>query len=1321
MRWITVAWLALLAPWAVLAQPGPLTNGGFEESRLDGGPADWELLGSAQVETVEAHSGQRVLHLLRTPETQGEVGLNRAWSPTSGGQGAMLAERKGAVRFWYKAASADPADSLQVIVVPMNGTPQEVGGQRTQWIVPASHLGDGEWHQGALAYDYSGNADIQWVHVAARLTGTEGDMWLDDFEWLPEVGPVLQCAAPTIEEVPGEEGLAAELTVTVRNVGDAPLPAGTVSFSLPTGLTAEPAEPKFAEIAPRQQVDVPCMLTGRRSRSGQQIGARASAGGQETSSALTLRSTLHPASLRLAALVAKPGEPLEVELLAENRGTVMLPVPPCELTVPEGVEAGPGKPVTDIPPGVTAPVARWQVTVAAPRPFARIAARVKGAPEVASSYVVCAPRLPGTADATEADCALYAGSDRAFAAHRPSGESFVGTDRVRLALTPVSSGALLGALQVRDGEAWRTVAVLPYLGLLATPEAESVLRANGPTSVKGGVGAELRLAGATDLGGIRWRTEWRFSVQPGADTVHYALSARPDADAEVLALEGPMLQTETPAGAEREDAILPGLEWLVRGEESSNALDIKPEHPDRLRVVPHPRKITVPAAAVRTGDTVVGLLWDTPPMQESAGASFAAEAGPASVVFASPDRFEGHPGSTMGLFLPSVGEWVPENARRATKPLPVERNRALSLSADLLATAGASGCLVALERWYGLHGWPEPLPSPRGDLLNEIEFSLRGYLKDRALWNPTWRKWYTDLIVGFQPTDAPADDLLRGAGLLPPGEAPDAARALAAEALGGDERTLALRTQSRADPAGLAALARAVRGLIASQQADGNWAFGGPKAGPWPEKGVNYDVLGAVGACEVGLTAPNATRVLQLALLTGDPEASAAGLRALEAMRAFRVPRAAQVWEVPVHTPDILACSAAVDAYLLGYRLTGDPALLEEAVYWARTGLPFVYVWAPRDLPAMQGASVPVFGATGYGLSWFGVAVQWNGLAYAESLAELSRYDKSFAWARVSEALYRSAMYQQATEGDRLAQWPDAVNLIPGRPGLHGQTPPCFQPSSILRHLFREAGLHVTSEVIVVRQKDGQLAIRAGADIADARWDGGRLSFTLRFGPGERGAAEVIATTRPVSVSLDGEALEERDDLWTADQPGWRWIEQGPMLEVRVTETGEHTIEVEGARRAELALGPPLRTEIDFSFAENLDGWLGVHDLAPLGIADGRLVTQSTGADPYMTREGLLVEGREGDALVVRLSLSGGQGSLGVFWGTEDDPGTSPARELSARCPADGAIQEVRLPLGEHPQWAGHRVLLLRLDPGGDAPGAGIAIESIRLARAGEQ
>ena len=1022
-------------------------------------------------------------------------------------------------------------------------------------------------------------------------------------------------------------------------------------------------------------------------------------GGQSVDATLPLRPELALVGLTGERMIVKSGESVVVSLVVRNTGTVAAPAPGAHLDLPEGLTASllPGE--ARVRPGTEAAVLRWRIAALAPAALATLRVRVDGVRDEATLPLVIAERLPADMPVSGPVYARVEGD-----------QAVVGTEKTRLVLARNAGGFGLGALQTRSGGKWRTVAWLPRLGLLATERGESVLAADQASAVRDGTGARLLLQGDTTAGGVTWSVRWELSARSGEESIGYSLSAKANGRAAVLALEGPMLYAGEGTPEVREDAIVPGLEWLVRGEESSSALDFRPDHPDRLRYVPHPYKVTVPAVGMRFGDTAVGLLWPPPPQQQTS-----ALAGPASLVFASPNRFEGHRNHLMGLQLPAVGERLPENGRRAGKPLVVVAGQSLSLSADLLVVSGAKDSLVALDRWFARYGVADPLPFPRGDARAEIAFSLRGYFRERALWNPEWRKWYSDLIVGFHPTDAPAKDLLWGADLLQTGPVAAEARALAAEVLGGDERSREERTQHRADPAALQAWARRVRGLTASQAADGSWRFAGDKAGEWPAQGANYRVLGPVGASEVGLSAAHAADVLGYALVSGDPEARAAGVKALAAMRAFRVPRAAQVWEVPVHTPDILASARAVDAFLAGYHLTGDAAYLRDAVYWARTGLPFVYVWNPHDQPAMRGATIPVLGGTSYVLSWLGVAVQWNGLAYARSLLDLAEVDNSFPWERVAENIVRSAMYQQATEGPRLAQWPDALNFIAGRKGPHGSTPPCFQPATILHLTFRLLGQRMDPVTVPVRQGKEQIALRGTATFTDANWTGDKVRFTAACAPLQRGTLEVVGITRPREVRVNGAVLPARAGEWAAGGAAWRWHEGVAGLEVRLPAPGRHVIEVEGVSCAAVAAQPPVLREIEFRFDRDTEGWIAAHDLAPLAAAGGRLESTTTGADPYLVREGLYVQGRPGDVLVIRLSLQGGGAGGSVFWGTLAQPGFAPARELPFTLAPAGSAQEIRVPVGKHAGWAGQIVTSLRVDPGGGAPAVALAIHSIRL------
>jgi hypothetical protein len=82
-----------------------------------------------------------------------------------------------------------------------------------------------------------------------------------------------------------------------------------------------------------------------------------------------------------------------------------------------------------------------------------------------------------------------------------------------------------------------------------------------------------------------------------------------------------------------------------------------------------------------------------------------------------------------------------------------------------------------------------------------------------------------------------------------------------------------------------------VNGLIAQQQPDGSFRYRGQY-----QKGHYEDT--ASGYC-----ARPAAVLLEYAKLTGDKLALSAGLKTLDYMKRFRVPRGAQTWELSLHTP----------------------------------------------------------------------------------------------------------------------------------------------------------------------------------------------------------------------------------------------------------------------------------------------------------------------------------------------------------------------------------------------------------------------------------
>jgi len=207
-----------------------------------------------------------------------------------------------------------------------------------------------------------------------------------------------------------------------------------------------------------------------------------------------------------------------------------------------------------------------------------------------------------------------------------------------------------------------------------------------------------------------------------------------------------------------------------------------------------------------------------------------------------------------------------------------------------------------------------------------------------------------------------------------------------------------------------------VRGILARQQPDGSFRYSGPY-----RRGHFEDT--ASGVC-----ARPAATLLDYAWMTGDEEALEAGIRTLEYMKRFRTPRGAQVWEVPLHTPDLLASAYLVWAYVRGYELTGRGEYLAEARRWALSGVPFVYLW--NEYPVMLYATPPVYGATNWQAPcWIGLPVQWVGLVYAYALAMLAPYEDTLDWHHLAQGILIAGRQMQHPDGEYAGLLPDAFAI----------------------------------------------------------------------------------------------------------------------------------------------------------------------------------------------------------------------------------------------------------------------------------------------------
>lgn len=1301
----------LAATLPALAQDNPVTNGSFETLDAQGKPVDWEFLGSVKV-VPEAHTGQRALLLERAANEKNEIGLNRRWSINSGEQGAMLSELKGGLEFWYQALAAEPGARLTVGLIGMTATPLEgTGAGRVMFEVPPAYVGDGQWHRGLVKYDFTEYATAKWVHVAARLTGGAGKLLLDDLRWVQSVGPLLKVRKLDLVETPGQEGEAGTVRALVANIGDVPLQAATASLILPGYLKTDAAQRSVPPTAPDQFTRLEWPLTGLRDRT-DTLTVRVASGDQVAEAKLSLAADLEVEQLRADRFLLTPGEKTALRLLVTNHGNAAAP----GLTAHLAVAAGPFVTVADgaprqlplVRPGGQASTT-WEATVRAIMPGTCLEATLKDGPNTvgrALTELVGAPPLPKVP-------ALKPG---ATAQVWDTG-AVVGNAQTRLVLAVDSQRrARPGWLQVSRGGTWQTVGVLPALGYVSlSPASKGGERRALLARVSRAEGATLQLS---DAG-----ASWTFEAGQGPE-ITMRLQYKPAAGQPLYGVIGPLLYVgEGSWGGAKTEALFPGLEWLTPDEVSSSTLDIAAKMPQRWRWCPPPHAVTIPCASIYHDGVTVGLLWDQ--LQQCAGAETRPRA-----VFGAPDRFEGRNACVLGLLAPGGADpewWIPP--RLATEePLALTANQSVNLTCRLYAATGTTDAMAAVDRWVALYGVPRPQRLPHGKShAEEISFSAQGYLK--SLVDPKTGKWFASLngpqmMAGLGWHAPYLYDTLYASRLASDPQVRRDCEALAAEvARQGNVRPQAddLGFEFGDAAAALIGQGDVAQSLIRSQGPDGSWRFSARIERSGIFAGMDYGELGPDRAAEVGTCAHNAYQILRYARMTGDAAAREAGLRALAFMAQFTVPRAAQVWEVPVHTPDVLASADACEAYLEGYALTGDKAYLKRAVFWARTGLPFFYLWDTPGYEALRYASIPVFGASWYTCNWFGQPVQWNGLRLARAYLRLAPLDDSYPWHTLAEGLTISGMWQQHgpqtggqdmwpdTKDKWAGLWPDNFNSVDLK-----RCPWVFAPRQILDLVYRLEGMQPDPLTMTARQGDQTLRVSACAALSDVSWQGDKLALTARCVAPQTSQIVVCNLAPPGAVTVNGTALPPTPRLATVATPGWEYLPSYKLLVVRPPAGAVAKLEVTGARFEAGSLAPPLATRLDFDFSAGIEGWRAAHDLAaPMAEGDS-VVLQTTGTDPYFIRTGVdLAPGTPG--MVVRLAASPDTvGQLQVFWATEKSPSFDEAKSVKVDLIADDQMHDYAVRLANHPQWAGQRITGLRLDPGNGPVGATLRLRSVK-------
>jgi len=867
----------------------------------------------------------------------------------------------------------------------------------------------------------------------------------------------------------------------------------------------------------------------------------------------------------ITPVVAEVGRPFAVALEARDRNGNVLPDYAAEARVGAAAERF-----------VAADHGRHGAQVTLDEPGLRVLKASSGSARAEQTVIAIEP-LPDLGPPV-------AGGVRA----RTAGDIYVLENRfVRLVLPRSVSGYGVGLLEADLGGTWQRAGTIRSMGELWTgpagqPSTRTPVWLPSASAHEADGTARVTLRGGFEAGG-RWSGSVDCTLTAEARHVEIRSEVDPAAETPLRAFYGPIYYAGDGAfGARKDSGLFPGLEYLAGDEVSSGDYGIVPPYSNRL--VPNPLKITMPLMAVAADGLCTMAFW-----HPELGWGKPPAAAHRAACFDSPARHEDRDAHLFALLGPSVLEGLPENARETPEPTAVAAGSPLIQEVSIAALPGAD-VTAAVRYWFDANGVPDPPPAPR-TWAEESRLVAHG-LSETA-WDPAKKGWHSALDdpwgAGYNSGNAL---LLHQFTRANPTDAltPAITRELAeAWAANGNQRGFDEAFVFGDSAAAVSGLLTEGLRLAFGMSPEGAYAFH-PTAGGKMISQAQSRSLGKDGDVNVGTCVMGLEPLMRAALFTGDPLLVQAGEKGLAYLDRFSRPQGAENWEVPLACPNLRAAALATRCYLYGYELTGKPAYLDRARHWATTGLPFLYTWNAADRPVMLYASISVMGTSIYTGLWFGNAVQWVGLVYADAIRELAPYDTDFPWAKVADGVLISAMQQQKTDASpckHVGFFPDSYSPVKGDETYHW----CLAPTAI--GLLAEA-LHGTApaaSATVLRVPDGRTVhVISPGRTTNASFDGGTLRFTSHYLSG--GAHEIVIArvARADQVTVDGVVLP-RAEIKPDGDPLWQATAWG-SLRLRIRSTGEAAqIELRGCELVPAQEAVKLGAIANGDFEQGLLHW----------------------------------------------------------------------------------------------------------------------------------
>jgi hypothetical protein len=669
----------------------------------------------------------------------------------------------------------------------------------------------------------------------------------------------------------------------------------------------------------------------------------------------------------------------------------------------------------------------------------------------------------------------------------PSLEKPQGPDTTRTVMASVKSG---GLEFVHYGGSWGNFAIKvngvemaagyqsELLGLLFDERPEWINLKNANFTLE-----NPSTSRATFKDGKAGTWEIRRSIKPAEQqgTLIVEIELKADRDRDIIHIPWltifPGLGT---FGQRKDQGLFAGLEYLC-DEPSSSEADITT--PDHVRRVPDPVKITFPLMAITHGGNYIGVIWE-----------------PSEIVaatFDSPDRIYNSGAHVIALSGPGVGDLRFENAFCAQVPLRLHANQPLKVTAMIIGGKGKS-VVPAVRHYVALKGLPD-VPQFEGGFDAAVDLLAHGWLDSKinedglfrhAVWGDNFLAgpaadaaafidWLANHVENENLRERLSNEKNLALSRIPPGQ--PFSSGVSHEHLPTAPlvfgRTFDFVQQRRSQ----------AFNLLLSFDADGIKLY----------RPGNTDYSKTHFAKHAnGLSGQVMAEILEAATLSADKELTDEALQLLDkqtALYAGTVPRGAQTWEVPLHTPDILAAAHMVKAYTLGYMISGKQEYLDQARYWAWTGVPFVYLHSSTSGRVGVYSTIAVLGATNWKAPlWIGLPVQWCGLVYGSALHLLNECDTDGPWEKIAKGITVTGLQMSWPLSDEQRQ-----GLLPDSFDLRAQISqgPAINPGTVQAHL---AELYSKGTIYDVKKlpRNGWF-VHAPCTISNIRENNSSVTLTL--------------------------------------------------------------------------------------------------------------------------------------------------------------------------------------------------------------------------------